>query len=248
MTSTYRALVEVLGRRIGQPAQLLDGTSLDQLRHGLVDAAVVCGLPYIQLQAESPDTLRPLAAPVLQEEPSGRPVYFSEVIVRAGTEYRHFGDLRGARWAHTDAGSFSGYIATRYELVLMGESEAFFGQVLYAGSHRGAIRMVLDGQADAAAIDSHVLSVERQGDADVHRLRVIARFGPAPAPPIVATRRLPFALGSRICDILCALDAGDPAYAFLKAGRIRRFLPVSDGDYDDIRGKLDAVERSGAPV
>ena len=249
MTPTYAAVAEDVGQRLNRKTELIEGTSLDQLRHGTVDVAIVCGLPYVTLESESPGVLTLLAAPILADERvSDRPVYFSDVVVLADSRFQRFDDLRGARWAHTDPGSFSGYVATRYHLAAIGQSEAFFGQVAYARSHRRALAMVIAGEVDAAAIDSHVLAVERRTDPRLDRLRVIASFGPAPIPPVVATRRLPPSDAERVKQALYAMGADPRRRTILEGGAIRGFAPVSDADYDDIRRKQALVERSAAPV
>ena len=94
------------------------------------------------------------------ERYQGRPIYYSDVIVRAECAARQFLDLRGCRWAYNERDSHSGYNITRYTLVRLGETRGFFGRVVEAGYHQTAIRMVVDGQVDAAAIDSQVLAVE----------------------------------------------------------------------------------------
>jgi phosphonate transport system substrate-binding protein len=50
---------------------------------------------------------------------------------------------------------------------------------------------VLDGQADAAAIDSHVLAVLLARRPDLReRLRVLTSLGPSTIPPLVVARSL----------------------------------------------------------
>ncbi len=96
MTSVYADVAARVGRALGAPVQLIEGSGWEQLRDGSVDVAFLCGLPYVRLCAEQPGVLRPLAAPVLDEARyQDRPVYFSDVIVRRDSPFRSFGDLRG---------------------------------------------------------------------------------------------------------------------------------------------------------
>lgn len=244
MTSVYAVVAARVGRALGRPTELIQGTSLTQLTERAVDVAFLCGLPYVRLAETDPSLLEPLAAPVVDEPRyGGRPVYFSDVIVRRERPFRSVADLKGQAWAHSSQDSFSGCLLTRYHLLQMGETEAFFGRVAYSGWHQASIAQVLDGEVDASAIDSHVLAVERLRNPELaRRLRVIGVLGPSTIPPVVATGRLAPELAASVRDALCHLEADDEARALRARGRIRRYVPIDDRAYDDIRHKLAAVE------
>jgi phosphonate transport system substrate-binding protein len=248
MTSVYAAVAARVGQALGRPTQLIQGTSMAQLTEPTVDVAFLCGLPYVRLAQTHPLMLEPLAAPVVDEPRyRGRPVYFSDVVARRERPYRSFADLRGKTWAHSSEDSFSGCLLTRHHLLQMGETEAFFGRVTCSGRHQTSLAQVLDGEVDASAIDSHVLAVERSRNPELaRRLRVIAVLGPSTMPPVVATRRLAADLARSIRDTLCRLENETETRANLARGRIRRYVPIDDHAYDDIRHKLAAVEGSVA--
>jgi len=245
MTSTYADVTVQVGRRLGVPTALIEGVSLDQLRDASVDIAFLCGLPYVRLLQEHAGMLRLLAAPILDEPRyRGRPVYFSDVIVRRDSPCRSFAELRGRSWAHNVEDSYSGCFVTRYELHRMGESESFFGRVTFSGGHQESIRRVVAGEVEASAIDSHVLGVERVRDPGLTRqLRVVAVFGPSAIPPVVATPSLPDDLGAQVASALTALGDDPASRAQLAPGMIRRYVPIADEAYDEMRRMLDAVER-----
>jgi len=245
MTPTYTAVAAQVGQRLGVPTALVEGTSVDQLRQASVDIAFLCGLPYVRLLQERAGMLRLLAAPVLDEPRyGGRPVYFSDVIVRRDSPCRSFAELRGRSWAHNVEDSYSGCLLTRYELHRMGESESFFGRVTFSGGHQESIRRVVAGEVEASAIDSHVLGVERVRDPGLTRqLRVVAVFGPSAIPPVVATPSLPDDLGAQVASALTALGDDPASRAQLAPGMIRRYVPIADEAYDEMRRMLDAVER-----
>lgn len=237
-----------VGRMADRPGELIEGGTLDQLSDGSVDVAFLCGLPYVRLRRRRAGMLRPLAAPVLDEPRSmDQPVYFSDVIVRRDSPARSFADLRGRSWAHNGDDSFSGCLLVRYHLLQLGESEAFFGRVTFSGSHQESIRSVLDGEVDASAIDSQVLGVERLRNPDLQQqLRVVASLGPSTVPPVVATAGLSEEMQSRVREGLCELGAEPESRRILSSGLIKRFTPIEDRAYDDIRHKLDAVQNSVA--
>src|ERR1700737_4415806 len=244
MTSVYADVAARVGRALGVRAQLIEGRGWEQLRDGSVDVAFVCGLPYVRLVGERPGMLRPLAAPVLDDARcQDRPVYFSDVIVRRDSPFRSFGDLRGRSWAHNDPDSFSGCLVVRHHLAQMGETEAFFGRLIFSGFHQESIRQVRMGEIDASAIDSQVLGVERLRNPELtDEIRGVAILGPSTIPLVVATAMVPGAVQARIGAALCELGREPDSRAVLASGLIRRFTPIDDGAYDDIRQKLAAVE------
>jgi phosphonate transport system substrate-binding protein len=249
MTAVYADVATRVGRELGASAELIEGTDLQQLREGLVDVAFLCGLPYVRLCAERPGMLRPLAAPILDESRyEDRPVYFSDIIVRHDSPFRSFEDLRGQTWAYNGEDSFSGSLAVRYHLLQMGETEAFFGRLACSGRHQESIRKVVSGEVDAAAIDSHVLGVERLRNPDLAgKIRVITTLGPSTIPLVVATAVVPQAIQAQVRDALCALGRDPVSRDVLARGLIRRFAPIDDRAYDDIREKMAVVDQRRAP-
>lgn len=244
MTSVYADVAARVGKALGLAAQLIEGRGWEQLRDGSVDVAFICGLPYVRLCREQPGLLRPLAAPVLDDgRCEDRPVYFSDVIVRRDSPFSGFGDLRGRSWAYNDPDSFSGCLVVRHYLLQLGETEAYFGRLTFSGRHQESIRQVRTGEVDASAVDSQVLGVERLRDPDLAgELRVIATMGPSAVPLVVATASVLEAVQARIGAALCELGREPDSRAVLAGGLIRRFTPIDDRAYDDIRQMLAAVE------
>src|SRR3989441_4808474 len=249
MAPVYAGIALQVGRAVGAPAKLIEGRRFEQLGDGSVDVAFLCGLPYVRLCAERPGLLQPLAAPILDEARyQDRPVYFSDVIVRCDTPFRSFGDLRGQSWAYNEAGSFSGCLLVRHHLLQMGETESFFGRVTFTGRHQESIRKVVEGAVDAAAIDSQVLGVERLRSPELARqIRVVASFGPSTIPLVVATADVPATFQARLGAALCELGGDPDSRSLLARGLIRRFTPIDDRSYDDIRQKMAAVNQRRAP-
>jgi len=245
VSSVYAFVAMRLGRVAGG-STFCEGTSLDELRDGSVDVAFLCGLPYIRLSRDEPALLTLLAAPVLAEPRyDGQPIYFSDVIVRRDSPFESFADLRGHSWAHSRDDSFSGCVLARYHLTRMGETEAYFGTVSFTGSNQASIRAVVEGNVEASAVDSHVLAVERRNHPELgQQLRVIAVLGPSPIPPVVVSARLGDSLHAELREALCELHTDPIGELVLGDGVIRQYTPIDDSAYDDIRRKLEEVERS----
>jgi phosphonate transport system substrate-binding protein len=244
MYPVYDAVARFVGQRLNLPTTLESGRSFDQLNAEGGDVAFICGLPYVQLARRWPPPVELAAAPVLRgERYGGKPIYYSDVIVRADSPWHSFAELRGQSWAFNDPDSHSGYNVTRYRLVQMGETKGFFGRVVSAGWHQRAIRMVCDGEVDASAIDSQVLAIELRDHPELAaQLKIIDVLGPAAIQPVVVARTLSASLKEGVAAALLAMGDDPAGRAHLAHGFVERFAAVSDADYDGIRVMLAAAE------
>jgi phosphonate transport system substrate-binding protein len=247
MLPVYRFLAERIGQRLGRTVELVVGHSLDQFEHGQADLGVICGLPYVRLAERKPAPVQPLAASVLAgDRYRGRPVYYSDVIVRRDSPVMRLEELRGRSWAYNEPASHSGHSVTLYSLVRMGVRPGFFARVVEAGFHQRAIRLVATGAVDAAAIDSQVLAIELRDHPQLRdQLRVIGAFGPSTIQPVVAASRLPDRLKAEVQELLIELGEDPSARTALDHGFIERFAAVDDRAYDDIRVMLATIEAAG---
>ena len=234
----YEFIACYVGERLGCATELVVGESYARVAEA--DVAFLCGLPYVRLVEQPEPPIELLAAPVLRgARYGGRPVYYSDVIVRRDSRFRSFADLRGARWAYNEPNSHSGFGVIRYHLARIGETNEYFGRVIEAGWHERSIRLVAAGKVDASAIDSQVLAVAlREHPHLARRLRVIDALGPSTIQPVVAARRLPRLLKAMLRSLLVEMHRSRAARAALAHGYVEHFVAVKDSDYDDIRGML----------
>jgi phosphonate transport system substrate-binding protein len=244
MLPVYQFITTYVGEKLGCNAELTIGSSFDQFQAGQADIGFICGLPYVQLTRQFPPPVQLVAAPVLQgDRYQDRPIYFSDVIVRHDSALQAFADLRGHSWAYNDPDSHSGYNVTRYRLVQMHETRGFFSQVIEAGWHQKSIQLVMDGAVAASAIDSQVLAIElRDHPAWASQLKVIDSLGPSSIQPVVAAGQLPQSIQAEVRGVLLAMGDDPLAAAALARGFVKRFAPVTDSTYDDIRQMLAAAE------
>jgi phosphonate transport system substrate-binding protein len=245
--SVYQSVADYVAQQLGRETELVVGKSFSQFAKGEADVGFICGLPYLQLTRLDPAPVELLAAPVLMgERYGGKPVYFSDVIVRKDSPLRSFADLRGRSWSYNDCDSHSGYGVTRYRLVQMGETGGYFGKVVEAGWHQESIGMVREGKVDASAIDSQVLEVAMRDDPSLaEQIRVIDTLGPSTIQPVVAASRLPEGLKVELRAVLLGMAEGATAKERLAEGLVERFVAVTDANYDDIREMLAAAEARG---
>lgn len=245
MTPVYAFLCRRMGERLGIPTDFAYAERYEQLVEA--DVCFICGLAYLELCTGDRAPFSPLAAPVLAgPRYGGRPIYFSDVIVRRDSRFRTFADLEGASWCYNESLSHSGYGITRYHLVRLGRTRGFFGRVVGAGYHARSIELVRAGEVDASAIDSHVLELAIRDDpALADDVRVLATLGPSTIQPVVAGARLPGPLRELICRQLLEFSDDPEVRAWLDRGRIERFVTVEDRDYDDLRRMRDACLQAG---
>jgi phosphonate transport system substrate-binding protein len=243
----YQAVADEVGRRLGIATELVVETDYTACAEDRNEVCFVCSLPYVEFERRGVAPAVPIAAPVLQgERYGGRPVYFSDVIVRRDSSLHSFLDLRGRSWAFNEPLSHSGYGITRYHLLQLGETSGFFGAVVEAGFREEAVRLVAAGEVDASAIDSQVLAVMLRDDPALARaLRVVDALGPSTIQPVAVSKRVPPELREEIRRVLTSMHERPPVRERLALGLVERFVPVGPEDYDDIRAMLEACETAG---
>jgi phosphonate transport system substrate-binding protein len=243
----YQSLATCLGDRVGLTPEFIADASYNQL--GDVDIVFVCSLAYVE-HAALCRRFEPIAAPVLAgARYAGRPVYYSDVIVRHDSELRSFADLRGRSWAYNEKLSQSGYGITRYHLARLGETNGYFGQVVEAGWHERTIALVASGAVDAAAIDSHVLDTYLDLHPHLGRaLRVIDSLGPSPIQPVAVRRSLSRERKDDLRLALTEIDKDPDGRACLARARVERFVRVDEATYDPIRTMSACAAARGMSV
>ena len=192
---------------------------------GTIEIGWTCGRPFAQFLQRPDVDVELLAVPVYAAPRYGdAPIYFSDVIVRAGSPIRRFDDLRGRTFAINEPNSMSGWQTVRRHLRAMDAPPKFFGRLHETGGHVASIGAVRDGRADAAAIDSTVWEWRTAAHpALLAELRVIETIGPTPGPPWVISRQVDPALRQRLRHALLHLHMDPAGRAALAVGGLRRF-------------------------
>jgi phosphonate transport system substrate-binding protein len=243
----YRAITEEVGKALGVTTELFVETDYENCSKDVNDVCFVCSLPYVEYDRQGRAPAEPIAAPVLEgERHHNKPIYFSDVIVKADSPFQTFADLRGHSWCYNEPLSQSGYGITRYTLLKMGETKGFFSKVVEAGFHEKSLELVRSGKIDASAIDSQILAVAMRDDPKLKKdLRIIHALGPSTIQPIAVSKRLPTELRRAIRDVLLNMHKDPAVKARLHMGLVDHFVAVGSKDYDDIRAMLDACEKAG---
>ena len=171
-------------RHTGRPVSLVKRRSYQEvtvlLLAGQLDAAWICGYPYVQHR----DRLTLVAVPVWR----GAPLYRSYIIVRRDHPARRVEDLAGDIHAFSDPDSNSGYLATATYLIRRGRRPGeFFRHVFFTYGHRNVVRAVARGLADSGSVDGYVFEVLAERSPElVAGCRVLHRSAQFGFPPVAA--------------------------------------------------------------
>jgi phosphonate transport system substrate-binding protein len=215
---------------------------------GNIQVLWICGLPYIDKVKSSHSRIELLAVPVFNGPLyGGRPVYFSDVIVRRESRIKKFTDLRDSIWAYNKPRSHSGFNVVRAHLANLGKKQ-FFRRVVESGSHSASLDLVLKGTVDASAIDSTVLEwAISQRPQIANEIRTVAVLGPSPIPPWVVSKELPENFRVNLRSVLLGMHQGPAGRRILAYGCLERFVPAEDRDFDPIRRMAEAAEQVCLP-
>jgi phosphonate transport system substrate-binding protein len=221
--------------RVSGPEQGLVDRSEDPFSRGEADVGFLCAPTYLGLrEREHPPAELLGVAPVFADERAcGKPVYFCDVIVNRGSSVRSFRDLKGGTWAYNDPCSLSGHGALAARLGSGATAGKFFGQMIRSGSHPASVRLVADGGADAASIDSNVLAIllgRTPGLRD--KVRILESWGPYPIQPVVVRTGLDSALKGALRESLLRTEADPLTRPALEAFGLKRFAAIGAEDYD----------------
>lgn len=171
--------------------------------------AMMCGLPFAR---RTPQPIL-IAAPVPSPARYGhRPVYFTDIVVRADSPYMSLEHTFGGIVGYTLTSSMSGGVALRHHLsTLRAASDrqrlyhGAVGQLIHA---RGVIEALADGRIDVGPLDSYYHDLLIHGEPDfAAQVRVVATTRAMPIPPWVSTAALRPDEVERLRDALLAVSS-----------------------------------------
>ncbi len=210
------------------------------LLSGQLDAAWICGYPFIQYRAR----LSLLAVPVWR----GKPLYQSYLIVDQGRTAADILDLRGDIHAYSDPDSNSGYLVTQAALAEEGEeSVAFFRKSFFTYSHRNVVRAVASGLAESGSVDGYVWEVMSEIEpALTGRTRVLRKSEWLGFPPVACAKGLAETpVAAAISAALTTMGDDPLGRAALDMLRLDGFAPGAPALFDGIAQKYDLVRSLG---
>jgi phosphonate transport system substrate-binding protein len=206
---------------------------------GQVDAAWICGYPFVQYR----DQLDLLAVPVWR----GQPLYRSYIIVESGRSVSTFDDLAGDVHAFSDPDSNSGFLVTRDLLADRGVGpEKFFRHFFYTYGHRNVVRAVAAGLAQSGSVDGYVWDVLQEVEPDLTaRTRVLRRSELLGFPPIASGRNRPRSPSSELARAFLQMSSDEAGRQVLATLRLDGFTASDPSLFDTIAAKVEHIRRVG---
>ncbi len=244
------ALSEALAGHLGAELHLETGRSgpdpaVDPFAAGEADIGWVCSTSFVELTTGRPPSVQEVGIAWVPADPDAgdRPVYFSDVVVRADSTAQSLDDLSGCRIGCNDPASLSGFHALRIELDRRGHEPTEFASLVMNGSHHRSLDRLLAGEIDAAVVDSIVRSQRARQSEDVAGLRVVQRLGPWPTQPVVMRFDAAPSEVDAVRDALLRAN-DDPLFVELLAAATLTRLAATDADHcAQVRTVMEKLDR-----
>ncbi|WP_349604679.1 PhnD/SsuA/transferrin family substrate-binding protein [Cupriavidus sp. DF5525] len=206
----------------------------------------MCGYPY----ASAPVAPQLLAAPVpALARYGGRPVYFTEFIVRADAPVQTLAQTFGGRLACMLPESNSGHNAPRHHLMQLAPAGT---RALYrpaaepTPTPREVIDAVIAGHAEVGVVDSYVLDLLRRFEpALAAQLKTLDVTPAAPIPPMVASAQVDPHECARVRAALLTLHEGAAGTALLAMLGLAHFAAVQPADYAGLPALAREADQAG---
>lgn len=224
---------DYLENRMGRPIGFVQRGSYreitDLLLRGELEAAWLCGLPYVERQSR----MSLVATPVYQ----GSPLYRSLLIVpKDDQDTAEWADVPSGVFAFSDPDSNSGYLYPRYAMKKAGiDPEQHFRKTFFAHGHRNVVEAVAVGLADAGAVDAYVWeTLEKDHPELTADTRVVLRSETFGFPPIVARADLPKSEILALRRVLVDMGADPEGLRVLDLFNLDGFVEAKPALYDRI--------------
>lgn len=213
---------------------------LDLLFAGQIDAAWICGYPYIRYESD----LSLLAVPLYE----GEPVYQAYLIRsrQPDAAIKQWSDLRGKVLAYSDPLSNSGWLVAQAQLALAGVRERELKRAFFAHGHRNVAEAVGARLAQAGSIDGYVWETMRQqGMAAIAQTEVVWKSEHYGFPPLVTLRNTAHLFRTELQQAVLSMSSDGDGQALLYDLNLTGFTAGSPDLFDSIRRQAQTVPGSG---
>lgn len=204
---------------------------------GDLGIVLMCGLPYSQRSTKPVLIAAPVPSP---ERYGGRPVYFTDMVVRADAPFQRLEDTFGGTVGYTLADSMSGGVAFRNHLASVRRPDgarlyrAAVGELIHA---RGVIEALASGRIDVGPLDSYYHDLLRHNDpAFAAQVRTVASTAARPIPPFIATAPIDDATLARLRAALRAAVHAPEMHAEAERLLLADFAVPDAASYDVLAG------------
>jgi ABC-type phosphate/phosphonate transport system substrate-binding protein len=250
--AAWRSLLEWVVVRAGVRCEVVDYPPPQPLTalwsRSDLGCVFICGYPF----ATASPRFTLLAAPVPGSAPyGGRPIYWTDLVVRADAAIADLHDAFGKRAAWTTEDSQSGWHAPRLLLAsyaLRHRAPLFSETVGPLATPRNVALAIAEDRADVGPIDSYAHDLLRLHEPGLAaRLRVVARTSATPIPPLVGAPAMSAQDARRLrAALLCVGHAPELAQAratLLLSG----FAAVTPKSYGSLATDAKRADEMGYP-
>jgi ABC-type phosphate/phosphonate transport system substrate-binding protein len=207
---------------------------------------MMCGLAYCERRPRPVLVAAPVPSPARY---GGRPVYFTDIAVRADAPFECLQDTFGAVVGYTLADSLSGCVALRSHL--FPHREAATGP-LYRRAVGGFVNAkdliegLVFGHIDVAPLDSYYHDLLKAAAPEFSsQVKTIGSTRAAPIPPFVATAAIEGADLATLRAALVAVGTAPELAAQRATLLLDGFAVPAESDYAVIQPLLEAATRYG---
>jgi phosphonate transport system substrate-binding protein len=232
----HKKLTDYLEKKVGIKTELFVATDytgvVEAMRAKKLEIAFFGPLSYV-LAADKANA----EAYAKEYRKKGGSRYQGLIITHPESGIDTLQDLKGRTFAFVDPASTGGNLIPRLNLMKNGiDPDKDLGTVMYSGGHDSSGLSVKNKKVDAAAIVNVAYdNMRSQGiltDADA---KVIFTSDPFPGSTWAWRKDLPDDLKEKIKAAFLQLHIEDPEALKTFAGKVERYEPVLDSDYDLIR-------------
>jgi phosphonate transport system substrate-binding protein len=213
---------------------------LDLLFSSQLDAAWICGYPYVRFES----ALQLLAVPHYQ----GQPVYQAYLIRPTDAPFNVNGwsDLKDRVLAYSDPLSNSGWLVAQVQLAKAGLTPRDLRKGFFTHSHRNVAEAVAARLAQAGSIDGYVWeTMKAQGLPAVSKTEVVWKSEHFGFPPLVMRRNDdPLRLG-KLKQALLDMQEDKVGRDLLTSLNLSAFATGAPSLFDSIRRQAQSVPGSG---
>ncbi|WP_332739896.1 PhnD/SsuA/transferrin family substrate-binding protein [Hydrogenophaga sp.] len=212
---------------------------LDLLWSGQIDAAWICGYPFVRFESD----LKLLAVPLYRGDP-----HYQAYLIRstAVDGLRGWSDLKDRVLAYSDPLSNSGWLVAQAQLAQAGIAPRELKRAFFAHGHRNVAEAVAAQLAQAGSIDGYVWETMRlQGMPAAARTEVIWKSEPFGFPPLVTARRATHPRTERLREALLDMANDAAGRELLGSLNLSGFSAGVPSLFDSIRHQAVQVPGSG---
>ena len=210
------------------------------LLSGELDAAWICGFPFVQ----HADKLALVAVPLYR----GKPLYQSYIIVPSARQITEWDQLQGDIHAFSDPDSNSGYLVTAALLAEHDLTPAkFFAKTFFTYGHRNVIRAVASGLAQSGSVDGYVWDVMNAREpALVSQTKVLRRSELLGFPPIACLRgNMDTEEIGQLADALVSISKNEQGRKVLAMLQLDGFAVEPESTFAGIAAKYSLIQLKG---